>query len=277
MQSSDHILDVSESDFEVEVLQYSEKKPVVVDFWAEWCGPCRLLGPLLESLAEEGGGSFRLAKIHVDRNPNLAKRYNIRSIPAVKAFKGGRVVAEFHGLQPEPRVREFVRSLGVGDTALQIEKGQAFLYMQRWKEAETTLRQFLQENPRQPAALLGLAKSLLLQGKPSEAYDLLRTFPDSKELASSAALLPLAKAMASYLTQEQDPDDVLDAAYRNALRLASRGNLLAAMDGVLDVLRQDKRFRGGEARQVVVGLLEVMDPDDTQTRQYRNELASVLF
>jgi putative thioredoxin len=277
MQSSDFILDVNESDFESEVLVYSQKKPVVVDFWADWCGPCKVLGPALQQLAIAWNGAFRLAKIDVDSSPNLSKRYNIRSIPAVKAFKDRQVVAEFLGVQPEARLREFIRSLTPGGTDLLLEKSLGLLNLRHWQEAETCFRQFLGENQRHPSGQLGLAKGLLMQGKANEALDLLRNFPDSKELASAENLRPLASAM---LLSNEDltvNDDLLNAAYQNALRLAMRGNLLAAMDGVLEVLRQDKRFDGGRARLVMIALLELMDPTDSLTRQYRNELASVLF
>ncbi len=111
MMASDFIVDVSEADFDFEVLAYSQQAPVVVDFWAEWCAPCRVLGPILERIAQEANGNFRLARVNVDDNPNLALRFLVRSIPAVKAFKGGKMVAEFVGAQPEPKVREFLRAL----------------------------------------------------------------------------------------------------------------------------------------------------------------------
>jgi len=98
MMASDHIISVTEADFEYEVIAYSKQMPVVVDFWAEWCGPCKTLGPILERLAQEANGAFRLAKVDVDANPNLALRFSVRSIPNVKAFQDGQVVAEFVGM-----------------------------------------------------------------------------------------------------------------------------------------------------------------------------------
>lgn len=105
----DHIINVTELNFEYEVLSFSQNKSVVVDFWATWCKPCRILGPLLEKLALESQGAFRLARVDVDENPNLAMQYGIHSIPTVKAFSGREIVGEFVDAQPEERVREFFK------------------------------------------------------------------------------------------------------------------------------------------------------------------------
>ena len=125
--ASEYIKIVTESDFEYEVIAYSNQIPVIVDFWAEWCRPCKTLTPILEKYAEEAQGTFRLAKVNVDDNPNLALRFSVRSIPNVKAFRDGQVVSEFLGLQPEPRVKEFIRNLAPSQIDLLLEKGQSQL------------------------------------------------------------------------------------------------------------------------------------------------------
>ncbi len=299
MMASDNIVDVTEADFEIEVLEYSEKTPVVVDFWAEWCVPCRTLSPLLEKLANEAMGSFRLAKVNVDENPNLAQRYLVRSIPAVKAFRERKIISEFVGVQPELRLREFIRAIVPSPADLAIEKGESLLLLEDWRGAEKAFRQALETAPGQPPALLGLAKSLLAQGKagqaltalilnlelteraapPEEAARLERLraeFPVSRELAAAERIRPLAEALYSHQNSLEYLDEPLEAAYHRALRLINRGNLPAAMDGLLDILRQDKRFRGGEVHQLILALLEIMGETETP-RQYRRELASVLF
>lgn len=278
MMASDFIVEVSEADFDQQVLLYSEQIPVIVDFWAEWCMPCRVLGPLLEKLAQEANGAFRLAKVNVDQNQKLAQRYNIRSIPVVKAFKEGKPVAEFVGAIPETRIREFLQTIVPSQNDLLIEKAFSLLDMGQAKNAENTLREVLKDQYQPPKAILGLVKSLLLQGQTNESLLLLRNFPASHEFSEAERLFPLAEALDQ---QEKklisDDDDPLNAAFLNALRLFRRGNLEASMDGLLDILRQNKHYRNNAARLVIISILELLNDRDPVTRQYRQELASVLF
>jgi putative thioredoxin len=278
MMASDFIVDVSEADFEYEVLAYSQNIPVVVDFWAPWCQPCKTLTPLLEGLAHESQGAFRLARVNVDDNPNLAMRYGVRSIPTVKAFSQGQVVGEFVGLQPQERIREFLtRLLPPSKTALAIEKASSLLAEHQWSSAESLFRELDGEDPGKPAVQLGLVKAILAQGNGAEASKLLRNFPPSREFSNAEKLRPLAENLVKFDADQLPDESDLDAAFRSSLRLAKRGNLEAAMDGLLDLLRQDKQYHGGQGRQVILSLLELYSPEDATGRQYRKELASVLF
>jgi putative thioredoxin len=278
MMSSDFIVDVSETDFEYEVLSYSQNIPVVVEFWATWCQPCKRLGPMLEGLAEEAQGAFRLARVDVDANPNLALRYSVRSIPTVKAFVQGQVVGEFAGLQPEPRVREFLSRLGPPSQGnLALEKANSLLAEGAWSEAEALYSELDEQAQNQPRVLLGLVKALLAQGKATEALFTLNNFPASKEYNSAELLRPLAEAMVKFEKNELPDENELDAMFRNSVRLAKRGNIPAALDGLLDLLRQQKRYRGDRARQVFLGILALYEPEDPFIKQYRAELSSVLF
>ena len=276
--ASDNIVDVTEANFQYEVLSYSENTPVVVDFWAEWCRPCKTLGPLLEKLAHEAQGSFRLARVDVDANPNLALHYGVRSIPTVKAFSQGEVVGEFSGLQPEERIREFLsRITPPSPLSLALEKALSLLQDRQWAEAENLLRDLLDQAPQQPEAQLGLAMALLGQGYGTAALEILRNFPASREYARAQQLLPLAEALKNSEDGRLPDETDLDAAYAQAIRLAGRGNLPAALDGLLDILRQNKTYRQGAARQAVVALLELLGPNDPLSRAYRSELAAILF
>lgn len=277
MMASEYIIEVTESDFEYQVLAFSQKTPVVVDFWAEWCVPCKTLGPLLEKLTQEAHGAFRLAKVDVDQNQTLAMRYNVRSIPTVKAFRNGAVVSEFVGLRPEPALREFLSELAPSAADLALEKANSMLTMEQYTSAESAFRDVLEITPGRPAALLGLAKSLLFQGQTEAASRILRGFPASREFNAAQSLLPLIAALERVENGDAWSDDPLDAAYNRAIKLVRRGNVPAAIDGLMEVLRQDKRYRDGAARQVILSLLELLGEDNPLTRQYRQELAMVLF
>jgi putative thioredoxin len=275
--ASEFIKTVTESDFEYEVIAFSNQIPVIVDFWAEWCRPCKSLTPILEKLAEDAQGSFRLAKLNVDDSPNIALRFNVRSIPNVKAFRDGQVVSEFLGLQPELRVKEFIRNLAPSQIDLFLEKGQSQLEIMSWREASDSFQQFLAKSPNHPAGLLGLVKSSLMQGNLPEAVRIVNEFPLSPEYARMELLRPLLNALLSEKSNQGISDDPLDATYLNTLRLIKRGYLPAGMDGLIDILRQDKHYRNDEARKVMLGLFEVLGVNHPLTQQYRRELAMVLF
>lgn len=274
--TSPYIKHVTESNFEYEVIAFSRQVPVVVDFWADWCGPCKVLDPLLEKLAEEAAGSFRLAKVDVDSNPNLTIRFGIKTVPTIKAIRDGQVAAEFVGPAPENKVRAFLQTLGPGEHDLILEKAHSLLGMGNWEAAEKLFRQFLRKAPENPAGLLGLARSLLTQNKLPEAGQVLRRFPASKEYAAAESLLPLLRAY-QWSAEAGLGDDPLEAAYANALRLGARGNFAACLDGMLDVLRENKRFRGGEVHRVFLAILVLLGEDHPLTGEYRSELAKIIF
>lgn len=278
MSLSDFITDVTETTFQTEVILRSHEVPVVVDFWAVWCNPCRVLGPLLERLAIEAGGLFRLAKVNVDENPNLAIRFGVRGIPAVKAFLKGEVKAEFGGAQPEGLVRRFLKQVAPNEADQALEQGWSLLTTRHWAEADMAFREVLARDEANGGAALGLVQSLLMQGIGTEALETLLHFPRSDESVKVPVLRPLAELLAEVETSgpclEEDP---LAAGYHQAGRLIARQNLPAAMDGLLDILRQDKRYRGGAPKQVLLALFALLGDDDPLTRQYRDELASVLF
>jgi putative thioredoxin len=276
--TSNNIIDVNEVDFEYEVIAYSQNSPVLVDFWAEWCQPCKTLSPLLERLTAEAQGSLRLARVNIDKNPNLAQMFNVRSIPTVKAFSQGQVAAEFVGLQPEERLRDFIAKIVPPSAVnLEIEKGNNLITLEKWLEAEIIFRQALTIKPESPAVLLGLIKSLLASGHGEETLKILDDFPASRESSSAERLLPFARTLVNYQKDTLPKENDLDTTFANCIRLAGSGKLIAALDGLLDILHQDKRYRNKIAQEVVLSLLEILGMDNPQTRAYRTELSSILF
>lgn len=280
MAKSEYVLEVTDSTFQADVLERSKQVPVVVDFWAPWCGPCRMLGPVLEKLANEFKGGFILAKLNTDEDQQFAIQYGVQGIPAVKGFKDGRLAAEFVGAVPEPQVRAFLQKLGVkvgaGAAAANTLDPMALLAQGKWVEAEMALRQMGATNGAAPAVKVNLARALLAQGKAVEAHEILNKVNDGPEAAQAAALRPLA-ALVLEATSGTNGAGGLDGLYHAAGEKIATGDMRGGMDALLDVLRRDKRFRNGEARQVMLAIFAVLGEESPLVREYRNKLASVLF
>ena len=254
-----HVIEVSEEDFEASVLEASRTTPVVVDFWAGWCRPCLVLGPILERLAEEHDGRFVLAKVDVDANPNLSAAFRIQGIPAVKAFVDGRVASEFVGAQPEPVVRSFIEALVPGEAD---ELAASAANGADPADAERSFRKALELEPRHPVASAGLASLLLHRGQLDEARSVVAAASPSPEVARAEAELELHEAAAR--------DGEVGAAARAALSGAHRQALELALEAV----------RNGErdpARELVVRLFDVLGDEHELTREFRPRLASALF
>ncbi|MFP5318074.1 MAG: thioredoxin [Acidimicrobiia bacterium] len=235
-------IDVTDATFEVDVIDRSATVPVVVDLWAEWCGPCRTLGPILERVVDETHGKVALVKVDVDRSPRVAATFQVRSIPAVYALKDGKVVDSFIGALPEHQVREFVSRLAPTET--EADRLAA-------KGDEASLRQALDLDPAHEAAVLRLAEVLAGRDEGDEALNLLARIPESAEWRRVAALARVGPQAAS----AGAGDDV-------------EGRLTALLDRV----KEDET-----ARQEYVDLLELLGPDDPRTPQYRRALASRLY
>jgi putative thioredoxin len=232
--------DVTDQTFERDVVERSKTVPVVVDLWAEWCGPCKTLGPILERVIAESDGAVELAKVDVDSNPQIASAFRVQSIPAVYAMQDGKVVDGFIGAQPEQMVREFVGRLGGTKEPTEVE---------RLVEAgdEASLRRALELEPDNAEAVVGLAEHLVVDGKADEALQLLARIPESAETRRVAALARLGVP---------ESDDDVDT------RLA-------------DLLPRVKA--DDEARQQFVDLLELLGPDDPRTPGWRKKLTAQLF
>jgi putative thioredoxin len=280
MSDTEKVIEVSEDSFDLDVIEQSFELPVVVDFWAPWCGPCLTLSPILEKLAADPNHEFVLAKINVDDNPALAMEFQVQGIPAVKAFWEGDVIAEFTGAQPESSVRQFIRKVAPSERDLALRQAKSLLATRHWADAELAFSEVLERFPNLPAALLGLATALIVMGDGCEAITHLKSIGDGPELLQAKKLLPLA----TFLCRQEELDafgeetaDPIDIQYQQAARLFRRSNLAAALDGLLEVLRLDKQHRNGEAKAVMLAIFEILGEGDPLTQTYRRELATVLF
>ena len=266
-------MDVTAATFEQEVLEASATVPVVVDFWASWCAPCRVLGPILEKLEREYGGRFRLAKVDLDENPDIAAAFGVRSIPDVVAFREGRAVARFLGAQPESRVRAFVDALLPSPSELA-----------RLKGGEANLRQALVLDPANDAARLDLAERLVEEGRLEEAERLLDEVQDNAALDARRDALRAAAGFRRGGESEQalrsrlaaNPDD-LEARYALAQRLAAARGYRQAMDELLAIVRRDRNWRGGEARKQLLNLFTLAAADPDLVSEFRRKLATTLY
>lgn len=235
-------IDVTDATFPTDVVERSKQVPVVVDLWAEWCGPCKSLGPILEKVIGETGGKVVLAKVDIDANRQTAEAFQVQSIPAVYALKDGKVVNGFVGAQPEASVREFVASL----LPTEAEESMADLVA---AGDEVSLRKVLDSEPGHEQAVVALALLLVAKGddeSKAEALALLARIPESAETRRVAALARIGV---------DTRDDVTDE-----------------LDGLLGRVKDDD-----EARQRYVDLLEVMGADDPRTASYRKQLTARLF
>ena len=250
--------DVSEQDFITEVIERSYERPVVVDFWAAWCAPCRTLTPTLERIADQHAGEVDLVKVDVDANQEVAAAYGIQGIPAVKAFRNGTVVNEFVGALPEASVRGFFETIVPSEADRIAASGAA---ASDPSQAEGAYRAALELDRDNRAAVLGLAEILLSRGEYSEARALLERLPEDSDVRRLRAQIDLAELA------EQAPSDPI-----------ARATADGDWEPVLERLLQDVRNgdRDG-AREKMVDIFEVLGPEHPLTVKYRSELASALF
>jgi putative thioredoxin len=278
------VIDVGDRDFETAVIERSKHTPVVVDFWAPWCGPCRTLGPLLERLATEQRGQFILAKVNVDENPGLSAALNIQSIPMVLGFRQGQIAAEFVGAIPETAVREFLAKLLPSEADRLAATGEQLLAAGKTDDAEAAFRRALELDARCAGALLGLARMLAKRDAHTEALGLLDRIPpgpqrqDADRLAAEIRVRQGGGGDEDALRAKlaADPGD-LDTRFLLAQVLAAAARYDEALGEYLDIVRRNRTFRDGAARKAMLDIFDLLGPDNQVTGHYRSELAKVLF
>jgi putative thioredoxin len=244
-------MDVSEQDFQTTVIERSREVPVVVDFWAEWCGPCRQLGPVLERAVDAREGKVELAKLDVDANPNLTRTYGVQGIPSVKAFKDGEIVDEFVGVLPPPAIERFLDGLVPSQADELLQNGD-----------EESLRRAVELEPSRAEAVVPLARILHARGEDDDALKLLRGVPGSFAGQGLASRIELERAGEPDLNEAFAALDANDEARGLDLLLEA----LPDADGARD-----------DIRRVVVGVLDELGVDNPLARESRRRLAAALY
>ncbi len=271
------IVTADETNFEFQVLAYSERVPVLVDFWAQWSDTCQRISPLLESLAKEHGGRFRLAKVNADANPQLIQRYQVHTLPSLKTFENGVVTRQMEGLKTNLQVIEYVKSIVPSQDNLLVQKAISYYAAEQYREVEETCLEILVLDPRHPKATLLLVKSLIWQREYLEALTALNRFPASTEFPQAETLIPLVKAMLAESETDHPVGEPLDPVYFRALNLIRIGNIPAALDGLLSIIKQNRVYRKNLPHQLILGLFELLGQDHPVTREYQALLANSLF
>jgi putative thioredoxin len=280
--ASETVVEASDATFQSDVIEPSHELPVVVDFWAPWCGPCRVLGPTIEGIANELEGQVRLVKVNTDENPQVAAAFQISSIPAVKAFKDGQVVDEFIGALPAPQVREFFgrvvpseadRLAGEGDWAL--EQG-------HMETAKRCYEQALDLDAANVPASIGLAEVLLAEGDTGRAGELAGRAPADPRARRMLARFSFHRAAegadraALEARLAADPGDAA-AHYALGNLLASQEEWEPALDHLIQTVMRDRKLDDDGGRKRVLDILELLGDGHELTSEYRQRLTNVLF
>jgi putative thioredoxin len=280
-----HSIDVNAANFRQIVLEGSKTAPVVIDFWAPWCAPCRALKPVLEKLAAEYAGKFTLAKINSDENPELASNMGVRGIPAVKAVRDGEVIDEFVGALPESQVRQFIERIVPSPSAQAAIQARELLQAGRHADALAQLETALELDACNEPAQIDRLEALVRLGRLEEARAVLGALGplalDDRRVGALKAELEFAtgpKQEASSLEQRiaADPND-LDARLELARHHAHAKAFEPALQQLIEIVRRDRKFGDDAGRKTMIEIFNLLGAGDPLVARYRRELSSALY
>jgi putative thioredoxin len=275
-----HVKDIDQQQFGAEVLQRSHEVPVVVDFWATWCAPCRTLGPALETAAAEYAGAFELVKVDVDQNQALSQQFGIQSIPTVVAFKGGKPVSQFMGAIPPDQIRRFIDDLLPTELDRMVDQARDLALAGDEEGASALFSRVLEEVPDHTEAGTGLASLLIARGDTATALIVLGKLPRTSEVERLEAAARVTAASGADIAAiearlaENPADDAIRIELAQAL--AANGEHEAALDLLLGVVT-DKGNHLDTARQAMVDVFGLLGDEHPLTATYRKALANALF
>jgi putative thioredoxin len=288
------IKDSSTATFMQDVIDASMQTPVIVDFWAPWCGPCKQLTPILEKVVTKANGAVKMVKVNIDENQEIAQQLRIQSIPAVFAFSGGRPVDGFAGALPESQVKQFVDRLlkSAGTTqddpiAEELEIAEEQFKEGAFAEARNIYEQIVEHDPESLVARAGLARCLVAEGKLKQAREALDKVPEDKRsdalISAARSALELAEK-AGKAGDLKGLEDKLKAnpadpkvRYDVALALYAAGNKARAIDELVEIVRRNRTWNEEAARKQLIQFFEALGPSDPLTLAGRRKLSSVLF
>lgn len=266
------IIDVQ--DFAGEVIERSQQTPVLVDFWADWCGPCKQLTPMIEAAVRRFAGRVVLAKVDTERHQQWAQRAGVRSIPNVKLIIGGRVVDEFTGVQPQSAIEQWLEQLLPPPPVDVVAEIDALLADNNIEDARVLLMQAVQDPQSPPGVPLRLARLLLLDD-PQSALQLIAQIPPGTREHDDAQAMQRVLAFLQVVADDLE-ESPAKTPYVEAARKLAEGQIEAAMDRLIDAVRADRRFNEDAARKRLIDLFDWLGSADERTREYRLRLYDVL-
>lgn len=265
------------SDFQNDVIRRSHSIPVLVDFWADWCGPCKVLGPVLERLAEKSNNQWVLAKVDTDKYQNLARQYGIKSIPHVKLFVDGKAVNEFTGALPETAVAQWLKKALPGRFRKEIEQAEQMLKEQKTGEGQSVLEEILKQDPGNQHARVLLAQSLIFTD-PDEAVDLVEGIEEhSEHFPTVEAIRTFNSLTMKLLHLDALPDDPVKPTYVAALTELGAFNYDGAVGRFIEVIRTNRYYDDDGARKACIAIFRILGEEHEVTQKRRREFGSALY